>query len=67
MNLKIYVYELDWFYYNQEHIVKGDIVHKNGSQMLLFSINESLEILGRSEKLHCDGTLKLRHLFVIKH
>jgi hypothetical protein len=48
----------DWFFYNQEHVVKGDIVHRDGSRMILFSMNESLEILGRSEKLHCDGTFK---------
>ena len=40
------------FIITRNTLVQGDDVHKNCSRILLYSMDESLEILGRCEKLH---------------
>ena len=51
---------LDWFLVNHEtdeSLVKGDVLHSDGLRVLLFSTDESLNILARAQTVLCDGTL----------
>ena len=53
---------LDWFLVNhdpKESLVKGDILHSDGLRVLLFSTDESLNILARAQTILCDGTFRI--------
>ena len=53
---------LDLFLVNhdpKESLVKGDILHSDGLRVLLFSSDESLNILARAQTILCDGTFRI--------
>ena len=53
---------LDWFLCDQssrESVVKGDILHSDGLQIILFSTEDSLQILSRAQTILADGTFRI--------
>ena len=53
---------LDWFLISRdpdESLVKGDVIHSDGLRVLLFSSDESLNILARARTILCDGTFRI--------
>ena len=51
---------LDWFLCEQssgESVVKGDIMHSDGLRVILFSTEESLQILSRAQAFPHDVTV----------
>ena len=40
-------------------MVKGDVLHSDGLRVLLFSTDESLNILARARTVVCDGTFRI--------
>ena len=53
---------LEWFLVNRdpdESLVKGDILHSDGLRVLLFSTDESLNILARAQTVLADGTFRI--------
>ena len=42
-----------------ENIVKGDTVLENGKRILMFSVNDLLDVAARSKELLGDGTFKI--------
>jgi hypothetical protein len=52
----------DWFLLDpstKESIVKGDKLHSDGLRVLLFSSDESLQVLSRARTILADGTFRI--------
>ena len=44
---------------SRESVVKGDILHSDGLRVILFSTEDSLQILSRAQTILADGTFRI--------